>query len=446
MRNRWLLILLLIPRAIHAEEAGRLTLPESIRLAVEGNAAVAAARESVRQAEFSWKDARTLPYPSLFSSASVTRLDKAQEVSLGLAIPGMPSSFKATDDTLYNVTLTLAQPVFTGGRIDASRQQARELLQKAQEDYRTTLLDIAVQVRQAYFSVLKADRMLEVTRSLQKQAREHLSVVEAFLKSGLTTRVDVLKTEVFLAQVNQQFLEAENGLALAQAGFNHLLERPLDAPVLLEDILEPVEPDRSLEDWRQAARENRPEIRALERLARVSDETIRLARSTAFPQVTALGNFVNERGTQSSLNAWKTSWNAVLAMEWDLWNWNSTRYKVQRERSARAQTEKNLQALRNVVELETKNAFLNLQAAAKRIETARASIREAEENLRLTKLQYREGLTTTTEVLDAQVMLSQASNSYFQALYDYQVSHARLLRASGLDTDIERLTAGEKNP
>ena len=83
------------------------------------------------------------------------------------------------------------------------------------------------------------------------------------------------------------------------------------------------------------------------------------------------------------------------------------------------------------IRLEVKDAFLKLKVSDKNIQTAKESLTQARENYRITNLQYQQQMTTSTEVLDARVFLTQAETNYYNALYGYMISLAELERAIG---------------
>ncbi len=83
------------------------------------------------------------------------------------------------------------------------------------------------------------------------------------------------------------------------------------------------------------------------------------------------------------------------------------------------------------VHLQVEDAYEQLQVAKANIETARAALKQAEENERMTTLQYKEQLVIFLEVLNAQVFLAQTQADYYQALYGYRIAWADLERAVG---------------
>ena len=86
--------------------------------------------------------------------------------------------------------------------------------------------------------------------------------------------------------------------------------------------------------------------------------------------------------------------------------------------------------------LEVKQAYQDLKVAQENIHTAIEALEQAKENYRITDLQYKEGITTSTEVLDARAFLTQAEFNYHRALYGYRIAKAELERAIGTEGDL----------
>jgi outer membrane protein len=92
---------------------------------------------------------------------------------------------------------------------------------------------------------------------------------------------------------------------------------------------------------------------------------------------------------------------------------------------------KTRKAVEDGIRLQVKRSILDLKQAEDKIPAAKKAIEQAEENLRVSEERYREQVTTSTEVLDAQTLLSQARMNYYNALYDHNLARAGLLRAIG---------------
>jgi len=405
----------------------KLSLEESIRLGIENNIQTRISEERIIQAEAGKEEAYTLFYPRLSSSFSYTRLDKAQETSFG----GLPP-VRVTDANLYNLNLGLVQPLYTGRQIDFLYAKASESVQQAGFEKETLALNLAFEIKKGYFAILKAGKVLQTALSLKNSAEEHLKVARSFFSEGAVTRADVLKTEVFLANAQQQILQAENMKMLAETSFSFLLNRPLSENLEVEDILEIQKSLKTLEFWTRAAYRQRPELKSLASAAKIYGYDIDIEKSSLKPQVSFFSNYQVDRGSQEKLDRWQNSWNLGISIEMEIWDRGETRQRIKQAESRKTEIEQEYLLQKKTVELEVKNSYINLLSAGKEIATLKKTIEKAEENLRITDMLYREGMAANTDVLDARTDLTAAKNSYYQALYQYQVAYGELEKASGL--------------
>jgi len=424
---------------VQTEGQSILTLKDCLRLAEENNLQLKSVALDIQKAEFSRQEMFTNFLPRLSSSATYTYLGRPVELSL----EGFPQSIQLTRPNLYSFSLMLKQPVFTGGLLTASYQQAVENVKLASHQYQAEKERILLEVEKTYFAVLKAQKAAEVTRELKKQAEEHRRVANSLFQQGMVTKLDILKTDVFLAQVNSAMVETDNAIRIARSSLAQLLNQSLSQELEIQDILEADYPELPLSHWQNLARDNRPELKVFNSLRQIAEKGVTLAKSNYYPQIGLVWAFTEEKGNQTSPDHWRPSWNLVLAVNLDIWNWHATRDKVQRAQSELSQVQNRYLSSVSSIELEVKTAYLNWQAARERIKLAKSSLAEAEENLRLTNLAYKEGVATTTDVLDAQVALAKARESYYLACYDYQVGYRQLRRAAGTAADFQESSEGK---
>jgi len=116
---------------------------------------------------------------------------------------------------------------------------------------------------------------------------------------------------------------------------------------------------------------------------------------------------------------------------WNFWEWGKTKFRVDASRARENQAIGTARELNDQITLEIKNAYLILQETEQQIAVWQKVIEQAEENFRITQERYKERVATTTEVLDAQTLLTKAKSEYANALGDYNISYAKLQRATG---------------
>jgi outer membrane protein TolC len=418
-----------------AEEVGRTTLDleGSIAIALEQSAFIHSAQKEVVGAEYNKKSAVTEFFPKLKTGYSYTRLNEPVEFKQG-ELGEQEVKVTTVPEDNYSWTFSAEQPLFVGGSIVNNYKLAKLGIDIAEIQEDQAELDLILQVKEGYFGILKAEKLLEVAIQAETQISEHTKVAEAFYNVGMTPRNDLLEAQVELAQAKQDRISAENDLKIAQSRFNTILRRPINAPVGIEDILFYKPYGQTIEECIEASYVGRPEIlEAIKNIERTEKE-VDVSESNYFPDVYL--RFEYERlGDDRDLDGTDTQdpehWQIMTSLDWTFWEWGKWRYEVGEDRVRVSQAEDGLIQIRDEVVFEVKEAYLNLHEAEESIFVAQSSIEQAEENYRMNEARYKEQVATTTDVLDAQVLLTKSQNNYYNALSDFNIAHARLERAMG---------------
>jgi outer membrane protein TolC len=425
----WLMLVMFIaaPGICTAEKV--FTLEESVDTALRQSVLIRAAREGVFGAEAQKKEAFTGFLPKLNTTYSYRWLNPAPTLQL----PPAPPIQMGTQDN-YAWAVEAKQPLFAGGGILANYEASRIGHEISRMDEAAVIQDIVQEVKVAYFNILKAERLLGVARQSLEQLQAHRHVAQNFFDVGLIPRNDLLQSEVQVANGEQSLIRAENGVALAKAKFNTILRRNIHEPVQVEDILAWRPYDLSVEDCIKTAIENRPEIKSQALKVDQAKSLVKLAKSDFYPTVSAVGHYErvgDTPGVSGTPFAEAESWYVMGVASWTFWEWGKTKYRVEASRSRENQTMDLLNNTRDQVILEVKSAYLVLRESGQQVMVALKAIEQAQENFRINEERYREQVSTSTDVLDAQTLLTRAKSDHANALSEYSISHVRLERAMG---------------
>lgn len=450
MRVRWLTVIILtlfifpFGLAWAKDEPKVWTMKEAISRAIKESHAVSYGKYGVIGAEAQKKSAWSNYLPRFSTYYQYTHLHPEPwtympPISLTSAVPPITLSSPGATLTVgtrnnYSWALEAKQPIFAGGSIKANYEAKKKALDVARTEEEVILMDLVTDVKVAYFQVLKAEKMEELARVALEQMKAHHREAENFFSVGLIPKNDLLESEVRLAEGRQNLIKAENNLAEARARFNILLRRDLDATLELEKVLAFQPFDRSVEDCIKKALTNRPEIKSYQLKAQQANEIAKVARGEMFPSVSLIGHY--ERYGDSPEVRGTTyrsmeNWYIAARVDWAFWEWGRTKHEVDARRAQVNQILSLYEAEKDRVALEVKTLFLKVREAEKQVEVAKKAIEQAEENFRLNREKYREQLATSTNVLDAQSLLTKTKSDYYSALSDCLIYQARLHRAMG---------------
>lgn len=416
------------PQAGSTESLEFMTLKACIDEAVKNNSDLKAKAEAIERAGYVVKQTKADFYPKLGTDYTYNRRDKDRNLNLGSV--SVPSSVK--DNFSWNVRVS--QPLFTGFSLTAAHEISKLGVDSSRLDYQIEELDLVFRVKEAYFAVLEADKGVDVARSAVESLESNVKVARDFYDVGIIPINDVLKAEVELAKARQNLVAALNGASLARSSFNIILARPIEAPVTLEDILVYKPQEGVFQEYVDKAMDLRPEMKVIANALSKVDQEITLAKSSYYPEVGLTYRYIREGddpGVDGSVVHDPGSWDVTAGLSWTLWDWGKTRNAVAEKKRGKSELLYTRQSLENAIRFEVKSAVLSLDEAEKNIPTTRKAVEQAEENLRVNEERYRAQVTTITEVLDAQTLLTRARVDYYRALYGHNVARARLLRAMG---------------
>ncbi len=432
-----LLAFTLFPHQVFAE--GPLTLESSIEIALKNSIVLDIAREGAKSATAQKREAITGFLPKFNTSYSYTRLNEApfsrfQGLPLGplYGLNGMEIPVGTKDN--YNWAIEARQPLFAGGGILANYQASKIGEDAALLEQTAKYQDVVQEVKIAYFDILRAQKIQETARQSVDMLTAHRDVSQNYFEVGMIPKNDLLHAEVELANGKQSLVRAQNAVELAKARFNIILKQKIFTPLEVVDILTYHPLNQSFEECLTVAQQNRPELKISALKAKQAGMLVRVAQSDYLPTLSVVGNYSRYGDNPSVAGSdFKDaeSWYVMGVASWNFWEWGKTKFRVDASRAKENQALDAQRELNDQIALEIKYASLILEEAEKQITVSQKVIEQAEENFRISEERYKERVATSTEVLDAQTLLTKAKSEYANALGDYNINYAKLQRAMG---------------
>jgi outer membrane protein TolC len=428
-------VLLLCPVAALAEEPiERFDLKQTIETAIKVNLELQRSKEEVKAAQAT-KNARTTEFlPTLNATYGYIHRDNPTTQAIGTA-QGQIIDVLVNPDEEYNFVTSFSQPIFRGFALINQYKIASLGLDIADLNEKLTRQDIILDAKNAYYSVLKAQKLVNVSEDTVKQIASQKDVAENMYQVGMSPLNDLLQSQVQLANAKQGLITAENNLAVAKAQFNTLLRRPVNTLVDVADILDYAPFDQDIDVCLVQAEKNRLEIQVSDLEVQIAEKDYKLSQRDYYPSINLTGNF-NRRGTDWDVDGGlgvsdPEFWDIRATATWNFWEWGRTMYGVKEKLSRLAQAKLRKNEILDNIALEVKQAYIRTKESEKNITTVEKAIEQAKENLRITEERYQEQVSTTTDVLVAQTLLTQTMTNYYNALYDFKIAKAFLYRAIG---------------
>lgn len=436
----------------YSEKSARLerleTLNEAMELAVSASRSQRALALKTGAARSATDAARSLRNPKITNATAYVGMLNQPEVrsevdlsglvadlppSVAPIFAGLPSTVDATtlvsDKNFVATTTAATLPVYLGGRVQALTRSADALARAASAGEDVGEQNVRWETAEAYFLVLRARKLRDVAAEATRSADAHLTDARRMFAVGAITKNVVLAADVALAEARQTELRVANAQLLAEAAFNRLLWRPLDAPVRIADVdCAAVAPLGDFEAAVARAVRNRGELRAISEQSRAMREQENVARADVLPQVALVGAYSYVENSRLTENSNATG---AVGMVWTPFDGGTSRAKRDAARQGALALARARDEAESAIRLQVYQSWLAESEARERVEVARGAVAQAEENFRVVSRAFQEGMVNHSEVLDALTLRTAAKTNFANAQYDAILATQRALRAVG---------------
>ncbi len=436
-KGKFLFVVIALLSLIHmsfAQEKLTLTLDKSVRLALTQNPYHLATEQRVDAAYSRLREAASGFLPTLNAQGLYTLSEKSFELEFPSFIPGEPPQRVELDFTRdYQFSMSLSLPLFTSGRLTSGFKQAKYNLESTKEAVRQSRHLTVFNTRRAFYGHLLAKEFVSVAEEAVRVAEENLENVKNMYEVGIASKMDLLRSEVRLTNMQPELIAAKNNLRISELNLKTVLGMDLSQPVEIEGALsyEPLEPN--VEECVATALGRRPEVKQFDFQRKMAGESVKLARAGYLPTIAVSGSYsfwadkFNFRE-----DTWSSFYAVNLVLNIPIFNGFKESTQIAQSKAMIREIELNQKALQDAVELEVRQAVLMLKEAKETLFSQEKNTEQAKESLRITQLNFSEGMATTLDVISAEAAYSQAQVNYSQALYKYVVAVAELDRAMGV--------------
>jgi outer membrane protein TolC len=424
--------------ATEPAEKAALTLKEAVALALERNPRVLIAHERTDALQGRIKEVRAQALPSINLNGSGMRWRDPSFLNIS-SFDKIPAEFRnaltVIPSNLFDYNLSVSQPLYTSGKVGTAMKLASLESEGVGVDRDRAEQETRLAVIRAFYNLLLAERQLEVAKETVHQRQQHLEMARARFAGGVATEVDVLRSQVSVANAQPELIRAENGVRQARTVLNNLLVRPLDFPTeALGELTFTPQPPMSLPEVIRQAYQHRPELERARINEREAEDQQKLANAESRLRLDFNGQYgLNARVPSNLLNREFTRYLFTVSVGLPLFDGGRRSGLVQQAIANRKMAELTRVDSENAVRLEAQTALDELQRSEKTVEAARLNVREAERVLAMMQDNYKYGAATTLDVLDSQTALTTARWTLLQGLYDHTLAQAQLRYVMGLD-------------
>ena len=397
-------------------------LKGAVTTAIQNNRDITIAELKLREAEADVSAAAAKKNPSV--SYSWERNQYPTQVVTTVA--GTQSSNHG-----YSQGIKVSWPIWTFGKVEGAIDAARYQKNIADLNVYKTEADTKLAAVQAYYQYLEAIKLAEVQAQSVTDYASHLNNVQQQFDAGIVAKLDVLSSNVSLANAKQKSIAADNTRDVAEANLNNIMRVPMNTTLnpLDKNFPQP-EFDLTMEQAILMAQKYRWELVEADYGVRAAEASLRSAKAGYLPTVSVGGGYSWKEASVTAVD--KDDWAVQGGLSWSLWDGGATQASVKKADAAVKTAQETLLQAREKIELEVRQDYLNVLSYKEQIRAAEASVAQAEEAYKIATVRYSSGVGINLDVLDAELALNTARTNYITALYNYNIGLATLEHAMGV--------------
>ncbi|MDF5707360.1 MAG: TolC family protein [Nostoc sp. S4] len=418
------------PEEVRLQENQPITLAQALELARRNNRDLQVALLELERSRFALKEAEASLLPSLGISADITRSQSAssQLQDKLSARNGFPSDTDQAN-TNFSGQAQLSYDVYTSGLNKARREAAREQLRFNELAVETQSEEIRLNVTTDYYNLQQTDEQVRIAQSAVQNSEASLRDAEALERAGVGTRFDVLRSQVNLANAQQDLTNARSQQAIARRQLATRISLPQGINISAAD---PVQLaglwDLTLEDSIVRAYQNRPELQQQLAQRNINEQQRRQALAELGPQVSLVATYDLLDQFDDSVSV-TDGYSFGVRATLNLFDGGAARARASQQRANIAIAETQFAEQRNQIRFQVEQAFSTQQSNLENVQTSNTALEQAREALRLARLRFQAGVGTQTDVINSENDLTRAEGNRVTAILDYNRALAQLQRS-----------------
>ena len=428
------------------------TLDDCLRIARENNATLKSAKVNRQMAEETEGSAFPAYFPKVFAGGFAfmandylvkQKIDMSSEIEgmgqqlaptiaqMGLdpaMLAGLPTSYSmGMIDKGIIGHLTLVQPLFVGGQIHNGNQLAKIGTKAAKLQEHLAETEVRKNTETYYWLIVSLKEKLKTIAEAEKQVETIRADVQVAVEAGVAVKNDLLRVDLEKKKLESNRIKVENGISVAKLMLARQMNLDNSEFDLAETSLDKINPPEEYKMSADEAVERRAESKLLAVNREVAEKERSMERGKVLPTV-AVGasllyqNLLDDDAVNGILFASVT----VPISDWWSNSYSTAKYDLKAQKAAIDEAEN-----KNLIKVDIDAKWNTLEESFRQIEISKDAVAQAEENLRMQREFYNAGTATLSNLLEAETLRQQASDSYTEAVTGYYTAICAYLTATG---------------
>ena len=349
---------------------------------------------------------------------------------------GLVNALRTDTKNMFAGAIMVTQPVFMGGAITAVNKIADINEEMAANSLEMKRQGTLYNIEQAYWQVVSLRHKQKLAESYVALVKKLKDDVQKMIDQGVAIKGDGLSVGVRVNEAEMALTQVTDGLELSKMLLCQLCGLPVDEKITLAD--EESEnlsmTQNSLNSLNSLNYDNRPELKVLQNTVNLSEQTTNVLKAGNLPQVLVTGGYA--LSNPNTFNGFEKKFagffNLGVLVRVPIWNWGDVKHKVRASKGATAIANLELDEARELIELQVNQSNFKVKEAQKKLTMSQSNVANANENLRMANLAFKEGTASFTTVMEAQTAWNLAQSQKIDAEIGVKLSEVELQKALGI--------------
>jgi outer membrane protein len=413
-----------------------ISLEEAVQLGVQNSKQLKLDQNKIQQATSQLEQAKDETMPTVKVSAGYSH---ALMLSRSFALPsdggGDPKSMKFPfDNTLYQGTLSINEPIFAQHRFRYAKESANILIQSSKLDADKDKDEIVYNIISAYINFYKVQQNLKIVAQNMEDVDQKLTEIKKFESQGLATKNDVLRFQLEKSNIQIQQVELEHSRKVVNYNLDILLGLPENTMVQVQDVVYKLDITEGADVYMKQALQDRKEFGSLNYQDKLADINIKKIRDEKLPTVGVGGSlyYINPSKALIPKNAtYLAPFVVGINASWDITGFFKNKNKATEASLQKQEVTATREVLTDQVKMDVNRSYTQYQQTLEKIKLLNDAVVQATENERITESKFKNNLVTTTDRIEAQTLLYQSRLNLELAKADATAAYYTLLKTTG---------------
>ncbi len=337
------------------------------------------------------------------------------------------------------VSADFAWPIYAGGKIKASNDAAATELSISREEMRQTEGALLAELASRYYGLTLALQVFEVRKQMFEISEQHYNDAQKLFDNGMIANVELLHAKVAKNEAERELKEAERNIEIIRSGLDATLSMDSVFTILPASHLFINKELSDISFWINKAYDENPQLKQIEGKKELVTIKNKVNKGNYLPSVAMLGTY---NLADKNLSSYVPDWMVGVGLKWSLFEGLGRNNTFKAGKTMEQQVNFAEQKAHSDLKAYLNKLYEELQMQLEQINELESTLNLAEEYSESTQKAFKEGLATSTSVVEAYTKVAQVKALRLKVFYDYDVTLATLLQTAGVPEEYIEFCAG----